>query len=264
MTADGHHLDDETISAALDGEPIDGDARAHLDGCASCRARLDAFGRVAAAVGAPVTAPSASARDDAIAAALAADVAPAQPRRNLTPWLAAAAVVVLLLVAVPLIAALSSGDDHDQAATSARDNATSGGVSTGAASGEATTKAARPPDLGALDAGNLAAVVGRRVGVTAPAAPIVASAPADGSAAQEEGSGGAAGGAAGESLAADEGRACAPQLHAPGTEVLFARGTWDDRPAVVFAYRTGGDVTAYVVNPPDCRILHFVRFRSGS
>jgi hypothetical protein len=264
MTADEHHLDDETISAALDGERIDDDARAHLDGCGSCRARLDAFGRAAAAVGAPVTAAAPSSRDDAIAAALAADAAVSRPARNLTPWLAAAAVIVLLLVAVPLIGALSSGDDRDQAATSSRDNATSG-LSSGAAGGDAaTTKAAGPPDLGALDAADLAAVVGRHVGVAPAAGPDVASAPADRSAAQDEGAGGAAGGAAGESLAADEGRACASQLHAPGAEVLFARGTWDDRPAVVFAYRSGDDISAYVVNPPDCRILHFVRFRAGS
>ena len=264
MTADEHHLDDETISAALDDEPIDDDARAHLDGCASCRARLDAFGRVAAAVAAPVTAPSASSRDDAIAAALAAAAAPARPTRNLTPWLAAAAVIVLLLVAVPLIGALSSGNDRDQVATNARDNATSGGTSAAAGSGDATTKAAGPPYLGALDAANLAAVVGRQVGVAPTAAPSVAAAPTDRSAAKDEGAGAAADGAGGESLAADEGRACASQLDAPGAEVLFARGTWEDRPAVVFAYRSGDDLSAYVVNPPDCRILHFVRFRAGS
>jgi anti-sigma factor RsiW len=265
MNADGLHLDDETIGAALDDEPIDDAARAHLDACTACRARLARFGRAAAAVRASVAAPSSATRDDAIAAALFAGAAPVQPRRNLTPWLAAAAVIVLLLVAVPLIGALSSGNDRDQAATSARDNAASSTAGrTG--SGDAATKAARPVDLGALDAGNLAAVVGRQVGgaPTSLAAPNVASAPAERSTAQDEGAGGAAGGAAGESLAADEGRACASQLRASGTEVLFARGMWDDRPAVVFAYRSGDDVSAYVVDPPDCRILHFVRFRAGS
>jgi anti-sigma factor RsiW len=267
MNADELHLDDETISAALDDEAIDDDARAHLDGCAVCRARLDRFGRVASAVRAPIVSPSPAMRDDAILAALSADAPPAQPKRNFTPWLAAAAVIVLLLVAVPLIGALSSDNGRDQAATSARDDTASS--SAGGTTGDAAAKAARPLDLGALDAGNLAAVVGRQVGgaptsLAAPnAAPNAASAPAERSTAQDEGAGGAAGGAAGESLAADEGRACASQLHASGAEVLFARGTWDDRPAVVFAYRSGDDVSAYVVNPPDCRILHFVRFRAG-
>lgn len=269
MTDGDLHLDDDTISAALDGDAIGDASRVHLDECATCRARLDAFRRVATTVGTPVPPPSAVARDAAIAAALAASIAGGRDtveprRRNVGPWLAAAAVILALLVAVPLIGALSSGRDTNDAATSSgRDNASS--------------KAAASPvvDLGALDAANLAATVGERVGASP--SPLSAAAPGQGDtsaqrsagttsggAATEEGAGGAAGGAAGESLAADAGRACESTLHASGRQVLVARGTWGDRPAVVFAYRAGDDVSAYVVNPPDCRILHFVRFRAGS
>lgn len=40
------HLDDETVTLAALGEPLDGDASAHLAACAHCRSEIDAFARV--------------------------------------------------------------------------------------------------------------------------------------------------------------------------------------------------------------------------
>ena len=65
------HLDDDALSAALDGE-LSGDVDAHLSGCATCHARLEALARVAAAVGSPLSPRPAEEVDAVIRAALAA------------------------------------------------------------------------------------------------------------------------------------------------------------------------------------------------
>ena len=65
------HPDDEQLSAFLDGE-ADGDAAAHIAGCADCSARVEALRSVASAVAAPLPQVGPAARDAAIANALAA------------------------------------------------------------------------------------------------------------------------------------------------------------------------------------------------
>lgn len=90
------HLDDDTLSAHLDGEDIDPAAGAHLDRCAECRARLGALGGAAAAIGAAVPPVATAVREAAVARALAA--ADDTPRsRWPVLWGAAAAVLVALL-----------------------------------------------------------------------------------------------------------------------------------------------------------------------
>lgn len=64
------HLDDESLSAAIDGQ--DAPATAHLAGCAACRSRSDALDAARRAVGAPLAALPAGLADRAVAAALAA------------------------------------------------------------------------------------------------------------------------------------------------------------------------------------------------
>lgn len=74
------HLDDDTLSALLDGDAATED-RAHLATCSACQAELAALSAVARAVGTPV-APSASAEvDAAVARALGSwdDAVPAAP-----------------------------------------------------------------------------------------------------------------------------------------------------------------------------------------
>jgi hypothetical protein len=121
-----HHLDDEQLSAHLDGEGrdaagADDEAVAHLRSCPSCQARSSALRRVAAVVGEAVPSPPSGAEDEAVQAALAAwdeeharrhhgSLAQLAPRRAraLPRWaVVAAAVVVVVLLAVPVIAALT-------------------------------------------------------------------------------------------------------------------------------------------------------------
>jgi hypothetical protein len=262
------HLDDETISALYDGELPTGDAaaaRVHLGGCSTCRARLDAFANVAAAVTAPAACP-AEARDAAVATALdAVSRVSARHERNWAPVLAVAALLVLVALAVPLLGMLDSGDDADETAA--------GGARDRTALESAAGDAAPLADLGAVDAGNLASVVGDRVAAQA-AGTFAAPAPAPAMTGEDadRAAGGAGGGdataapgsAAGGAATFDRARACAPELGAEGDQILVARAAWENRPAAVLVYRVGADLTAYVVDPGDCRILHFSRFRAPS
>lgn len=254
MTDADLHLDDETISAALDGEPIDAAAQAHLDGCAVCRARLDVFSRVAAAVAAPVAPPDADARDAAIAAAVGA---PEPARRNWAPLLAVAAVILVLALAVPLIGALSSGDGG-------RDDAATSGPAAGAGGGATEQATAAVPDLGPVSADSLRPLVEAQLGGSPKALTSPAPAAAPGDAGSSADSGASSTATTAPALSADAAAACEPSVHADGSRVLLAQATWDGTPAAVLAYRAGDDVRVYVVDPAGCRILHFVRFRAES
>ena len=64
------HLDDESLSAAIDGQ--DAPATAHLAGCAACRARSEALDAARLAVGAPPGVLPTGLADRAVTAALAA------------------------------------------------------------------------------------------------------------------------------------------------------------------------------------------------
>jgi hypothetical protein len=108
------HPDDETISAALDGE-ADEAAQAHVTSCSVCAARVAEFRSLAAAVRlAPNSAPP-GVREDAIQAALreagepsTLDLARAKRWRRRPPlatlgWVGAAAAAVALLAAIPAL-----------------------------------------------------------------------------------------------------------------------------------------------------------------
>lgn len=104
------HLDDDAVSALLDGEATSEEA-AHAVVCDACSERMARFRDAAAQIGDPGPVDEV-ARERAIAAALGAQVVPLRSRRReLPPWLVgAAALIVLALVLVPLL-----GDtDHDQ------------------------------------------------------------------------------------------------------------------------------------------------------
>ncbi|HVM07644.1 MAG TPA: hypothetical protein VM345_04200 [Acidimicrobiales bacterium] len=124
MTRPAPHLDDDALNAIIDGEPAGENAGAHVDGCASCAARLDALRAAAAFVATPVAPLSAAISDDLIAGALAAldgraDVVPIDAsRRRQRMWmsprvLSAVAAVAAVLLGVPALLTLSgrSGDD---------------------------------------------------------------------------------------------------------------------------------------------------------
>ncbi|MGQ0520478.1 MAG: hypothetical protein ACT4PX_04895 [Actinomycetota bacterium] len=154
------HLDDEQLSASLDGEGGPAGA-AHLAGCEACtrrRAELDAVRR---AVAAPGPGAAAGVADRAVGAALAAwaaeraSTSPGSPplpttgdgaatrassaasgdtpaeviplrRRRVPAWaLGAAAAVAALLVAVPVLTRDGGGDVEQTAGSVAGDEATS-------------------------------------------------------------------------------------------------------------------------------------------
>jgi hypothetical protein len=111
------HLDDESLSAALDNFSTTPDEEAHLAGCPDCQARLVELASVARAVAAPVPARSRDEAEGAIQRALAATPASAAPtgatgatgatepvdlahRRPLRRWLGAAAAVAAAVVLV--------------------------------------------------------------------------------------------------------------------------------------------------------------------
>src|SRR5438445_2765815 len=106
---DDAHLDDEALSAALDGE-LDGvlageladAARVHLAACNRCSARQAELHAVALALGGEPAAPSAARRDAAVATVLRTT---RRASRFSPPMLvAAAAAAVVVAVAVPLFA----------------------------------------------------------------------------------------------------------------------------------------------------------------
>lgn len=169
MTDDGMspgppHLDDETLSAVLDGEADEAD-RDHVARCAACRERLDRFDTVRTAVGAPVVTDT-SRVDASVEAALSAwDTSAVVPingarRRWHAPpaaWVGVAAVVLALLAAVPLVF-LGGGGDDDLAATSAETSgklaerqAESRALRGGSASASSQAAPAAPAGFGAHD-----------------------------------------------------------------------------------------------------------------
>jgi hypothetical protein len=149
------HLDDDALSATLDGEATP-EEHAHVEACATCRARVDELRAAANAIGTPLAAVEVARREEAIAAALLALPTPlASGRRRQPPgWvLGAAAAVVALGILVPLVNR-SNGSSADRSSSSA------------AADSNARSKALESPE--AQDSSGAAG-----------AAPLFASAPAD-------------------------------------------------------------------------------------
>ncbi|MDQ3757224.1 MAG: hypothetical protein M3394_05190 [Actinomycetota bacterium] len=111
----GPHLDDDALSAHLDGYD-DGGAAAHLAGCLPCRARFEALGAAAVAIG--EVPPAAPAHDVDIAVAHAIDAESRGSRRPLLVALAAAALMVLGIAGVALVGEEERPSQSDTAALS--------------------------------------------------------------------------------------------------------------------------------------------------
>jgi anti-sigma factor RsiW len=132
------HLDDDDISAALDGE-----RQPHLDACASCRDRFDQLRAAAAAIASPLRPVDPAVRDAAIHRALSTRVVPLH-RRPAT-WVVSAAAA--LIAALAIGAVLSSNTAHDGG-----DDLATKSLEAPAADGAATagSAAAGPTALGDL------------------------------------------------------------------------------------------------------------------
>lgn len=162
-----HHLDDETLSALLDGE-VDAEDRDHARGCERCALRLQQLQDGSRAVAAPPPPPSPERREAMIAAALATASPPhgagppgappsaPAPRRTPAPaargrWLAAAAVVAALTVAVPVVRS-QLGPDADQQLAAGDPSASTTSVPTGDAPAAQSIHHLGEIDLGSLRA----------------------------------------------------------------------------------------------------------------
>ena len=287
------HLDDDLLSAFLDGEAAPG-AGTHLAACAGCRARLEALDSVRRSVAASPPAAPPGLADRAVAAALAAftegaaDAAPVtrptstpppaptagggrRPgdvvpmRRRVPAWaLAAAAAVAALVVAVPIL----TRDTGEEATQSASGDARDATLESGAG------------DDAVLDGGDLGARADQlalgRILTSALGAPAPVGAADAGRSA--EGAGDAADTAAAapapdapgptsfqQSAPADT-RQCADEVRASygrGLGPLVYRATleWQGAPSVLLAYRLadtsgpGPDHRAFVMALDRCRLL---------
>ena len=155
MTTD--HLDDEAISAHLDGEATPAEA-AHVDGCETCTARLAELRAASEAIGSPVDLGFAD-RDATVAAAMAAaatsNVVPLASRRRTGPpqWLAVAAALLVVVALVPLLGSLGGGDSDDSAETAASGEAADDTMAFDADAADGTELA-----MGPVDGGNVGEV----------------------------------------------------------------------------------------------------------
>jgi hypothetical protein len=140
MNTTSDHLDDEILSALLDGEPAAGpDAAAHLAACDRCSGRQAELGAARAAVAAaPVEPLDELTRRRLVAGALRADEgtaggagkATASPRAR-SPWAqrhsaligSAAAVLLAVLVGVPFVVGHGGGSPAERTLSAAPDAA---------------------------------------------------------------------------------------------------------------------------------------------
>ncbi len=247
----GDHLDDDALSATLDGEATPAEA-AHAGECPTCRARLDVFRAAANAVGTAVGPVDAARREDAIAAALAAVPASTESRRGGPPaWLyAVAAAVVALAALVPL---LTRGDDGADTASRATSKAAAP-ESTGQA--DASTLAAPPV---AVDAGDLG-TVGASDALRELVVPALVRTPAPDAAAPTPGPPSAA---AGSSAAAIPCLAEVRSSEPVGALRLSGRATVDGVASEVLVFDLPGEpgrLRALAVAPADCHVVRSETF----
>lgn len=155
-----NHVDDEVLSALLDGEAPSGDA-AHVDGCETCSERLAGLRRVSTAVAAPVVLPAAHVREAAVSIAL--DSASTRPavRTYIQRWnglSAAAALLVALAVGGLLIAQLGRGGNDETRNAQDRVAADTGVAAGGGFSNESSLGASSDAATGPYQAGDLGSV----------------------------------------------------------------------------------------------------------
>ena len=250
------HPDDEALSAHLDDpEPR---LRVHLDGCATCTARLEELQRVRTLLGAPVPPPPARLREAAIARALDAGGHGAGSRRRAGTWAGGIAAATLLVLGAAFgLSQLSNRDGNQLATTGAKVSApaSEAGDQAGTSAGPATaTEVSELGDLGALtDTAALRALVQPTLAQLDAGAPPAAERAAP-DANQQFRSGAKQ---ATVRRCADAARALDPANLRPAAAGI---ATWQGTPAEVFVYAVEGRPGAarvYVLARSDCRVLEF-------
>lgn len=235
------HLDDQTLSATIDGESWPD----HLAGCPDCMARRRRLAEAAARIAAPVTPAPDTVREQALRAAAAV----VTPRRSPSPGrilaVAAAIVLVLGLGVTPLL--FRGGSRPAETASPPIDD-------------KAATVAG--PDLGVVD--DAPTLDMRLRAALGPSVPSQASPAAPGDQAETQAqddrvSGGEFSSAAG----APGGQPCEKQARRAGAKgaalVLSASLTWQGQPAYVFVLSDPGaerlSRRAVVLSRSGCSIL---------
>jgi hypothetical protein len=280
------HLADEALNAVLDGEATS-DEDAHARSCAPCSARLERLAAVAAAVGAPVgpAAASEDRRDEAVAAAMATfdtatddaasaaapaplgppvDLGAARRRRGgrtRTPaWVIGAAAALVLVIGIGAAGGLLSGsdDDSESAVTATQDTGDEARMESAPLSDEAyESLTASGGDLGAIADGSVlrAAVaesleVARSAEPDSPAPPDLTDEPS------------ALSGPAEQEAAAEAARAPACEESAAGVDAggplrYVASASFEDRPAIVYAFegpRPADPLEVVLLTVDDCEV----------
>jgi hypothetical protein len=273
----GPHLDEETLSASIDGE-ASAEEEAHVAACAACRGRRDNLAAAAAAVRRATVDPRppaevASAVSRALlrglevpAGSSAAASAPrprpapasspavthvaARRRRPITVALAtasaAAAVAAIVFGALSIHPGRSVTAGSSSGASSAATRSSASGQTGTASSGSGSPAPHASPTSGAVSLGSypspgpLAAALHRRL------------APMAGATARAPGSPEAAAAVLGSCQAAVTARAQEPAGAVP---VLAGRLTYQGQPAAVAVYRSGGTLVAVVADIPGCEVV---------
>lgn len=283
------HLDDEQLSASLDGEGGPADA-AHLASCEACSGRRAELDSVRRAVATPGAGPAAGVADRAVGAALEAwaaeraSTSPGPPplpatadgaadrasravsrdapaeviplrRKRVPAWaLGAAAAVAALLVAVPIVTRDSGGDAEQTAGSVASDEGAPTAEAAGAGpviDGGDLGPQADQLALGRILESALAGAAAEDRAAAAPAAEVNQAAPGDGPAP----AGAAAPSAAGAAPYPSE-PVCADTVRSDydrglGPLVYRATVTWQGTPSELLAYRLADTSTA----GPDHRVF---------
>lgn len=290
MTMDTSHLDDDALSASLDGALDDAGGRTHLSGCATCAARRDQLAAARAALaGAPAEPVDDLARRRMIAAAVV-EAGPAMIRRR--PWYQSpalaggvAAALLALFAAVPFVTGSRSSSGDEQTATAALDatageflgdlgdlsdpSALRGRLSaTRSLLSENAAKSAtgESADTGAASGGTAESPqvspspqpVAGRPAATPPAAPLPrpGDAPAESYAAdQADAANRESAGGLDRAVAEACARTLAGREARGGTLVAVATGSYRGTAAVVAVFDDGGRITAYVASRDGCRVL---------
>ncbi|MGH8973016.1 MAG: hypothetical protein ACRD0C_07400 [Acidimicrobiia bacterium] len=288
MTMDTSHLDDDALSASLDGELAHDAGQGHLAGCATCTARRDQLAAARSALaGAPVEPVDELTRRRLIAAAVTeAGPAAARPR----PWYqrpalagGVAAAILALFAAVPFVTGGRSSTGDQESATAALDAAAGeflgdlGDLSDPSAlrgrfasqrslalSEEAAKTAGGEggTDAGAGTVAGPEAVSSSPVAASPAAAPVAPPQPAD-SSAQTYGDdlGDAAtnrdeaGGGLDRAVADACARTLAEEEARGNTLRAVATGTYRGTPAVVAVFEGENGIIAYVASRDGCRLL---------
>jgi hypothetical protein len=249
------HLDDEALSAALDGYASNNE-QAHIEACPACRQQLEALREVSERIAAPVAPPPAHVVSKALASAVAAGPGTAGAGRlhrqvpRLRTLVAAAAAVIVVAAGVVTIVRSSRSTSSAKASSSGRAASAPSPPSTVAASGQASAQGTAGTAAGSLPVplGSAAAGLGA-YSDPATLASVLRRLVAEGSQAFAAGRS--------EPPPCQPAAAAAVQLPATTTPRLIASLQWRGQTAAVFVYDRGGSIgrVAVILSNPGCAVL---------